>query len=400
MVAPCDGRKDDKPIMQGYIARRSPETDDFSENVFLESNVKIFLGEVKMATKSAVTIGNFFDILKMKLPNGSPVDSIVNALAERDDFARFVPAFPANNGLTHHALRTVSLPTGYLVDIGGSWKTSKAEREPFVEALMTIKSTYQAPLDTFTTEKPEIGKQLLRAEKFAHVMMLNQQVTNMIFNGPATPDQSGIVGFIQRDAYATFDNKFTFNVGGTGADLRSAWLMKPGIDTLHMLYNPNHPTLGIEQQDMGKQLIQGLGTNNDEHRWDIFIEFMVQKGIFVRDQRALKRICNVPCGVTDLPGADLIEQIINASIINAPTGGTMQAKADGAITDTPAPWLLMCDERLYAKLVISANDKLVVYTDNNIYRTKLPMIGDGIIVLRMDALNHELGSGETAVVSS
>jgi hypothetical protein len=337
----------------------------------------------------------------MKLPDGSPITAIVNALSERDDFSRFVPAFPANNGLTHHALRTVSLPTGYLVDIGGSWKASKSQREPFVEALMTIKSTYQAPVDTFTTEKPEVGKKLLQAEKIDHVMMLNQSVTNMMMYGPTTPNQSAIVGLMQKDPYATYDNKFTFNVGGTGNDLRSCWLMKPGIDTLHALYNPNHPTLGVEMEDMGKQLIQGLGTSNDEHRWDIFIEFMIQKGLFIRDQRALKRICNVPCGVTDLPGADLINQIIEASIINAPTGGTMQVEADGNVTDTPAPWLLMCDERLYAKLVIAANDKLMVYkSDNNIYRTKLPMIGDNIIILRMDALNHAIGSGETAVAAA
>jgi hypothetical protein len=109
----------------------------------------------------------------------------------------------------------------------------------------------------------------------------------------------------------------------------------------------------------------------------------------------------VPCGIADQPGADLINAIIEASIINAPTGGTMQVEADGRVTDTPAPWLLMCDERLYAKLVISANDKLMVYSsDNNIYRTKLPMIGDNIIILRWDALNHALGAGETAVTAA
>ncbi len=354
-----------------------------------------------MATFNGVTTGNIFDVLKMKLPNGSPVDSIVNSLAERDDFSSFMPAFPANNGLTHHGLRTVTLPTGYLVDIGGSWKASKSQREPVVEALMTIRSTYQAPVDTFTTERPDVGKQLLRAEKIGHVMMLNQQVSNIMLEGTSTPNMSGIVGLMKRTPYVTYDNKFTFNVGGTGNDLRSCWLIKPGVDTAHVLYNPNHATLGIEQNDKGEQLIQGLGTGDDEHRWDIFIEFMVTKGIYIRDQRAVKRICNVPCGVTDTPGADLIEQIINASIINAPTGGTMQVKADGRVTDTPAPWILFCPERLYAKLVIQANDKLMVYkSDNNIYRTKLPMIGDNIIIARWDSLNKDLSSGETLVSSS
>jgi hypothetical protein len=357
-----------------------------------------------MATRSLATTGNIFDVLKMKNPNGTTIDSILNALAERDDFMSFVPAFPANNGLSHHALRQISLPTGYLVDIGGSWPVSKSDYEPIVEQMATIRSTYQAPRDTFTTETPEAGRMLIKANKSAHVMMLNQQLTNMIFNGTkgaVTPNQSSIIGFAQRAPYATYDNKFTFNVGGAGNDLRSCWLMKPGIDTLHYIYNSNHPTLGIEQEDLGKQVIQGLGSANDEHRIDIMIEFMLQKGIFVRDQRALKRICNVPVGVDDLPGADLINQIIEASIINAPTGGTMQVEESGNVTDTPAPWLLMCDERLYAKLVIAANNKLLVYkSDDNIYRTKLPMIGDNIIILRMDALNQDLGDGETVVAAA
>lgn len=354
-----------------------------------------------MATLSIVTIGNVFDLLKLRLPDGSPLDSILNALAERDDFMSLVPAFPANQGLTHHDLRTISLPTGNLVDIGGSWKTSKAEREPVVEGLMTIRSAYKAPTDTFKNFEPALGKKLLKAEKIAHVMTLNQQLTNMMVEGSTTPNQSGVAGLMKRDPYQTYDNEFTFNVGGAGSDLRSCWLMKPGIDTLHFLYNKNHPTLGIEQVEKGEYPEEGLGTDNDEHRWNIWIEFMVQKGIFVRDQRALKRVCNVPCGVTDIPGADLINQIINASIINAPTGGSMTVEANGKVTDLPSPWLLMCDERLYAKLVIAANDKLMVYrSENNIYQTKLPMIGDNIIIARMDALNKVLGSGETAVAAA
>jgi hypothetical protein len=351
-----------------------------------------------MATLSSLTVGSWFDLVKLKLPDGSAITSVLNALAERDDFSRLVPAYPANTGLEHRMLRTISLPTGYLVDVGGSWKASKAEREPYVEALCTLRSAYQAPKDTFTTEKPEVGKALLKAEKNAHAMAINQGLGNLILEGSSTPNQSAIVGLMKRTPYMTHDAKFTFNVGGSGTDLRSCWLMKPGVDTLHFLYSSNHPTLGIEVEDKGEVRIDGLGTSNDEHRYDICIEFMIQKGICVRDQRALKRICNVDCGVSALPGADLLNQIIEASIINAPTGGTMQVTDGGQVTELPSPWLLMCDERLYAKMVIAANNKLMVYTsDNNIYRTKLMMIGDNIIICRWDALNKVIGSGESAV---
>ncbi len=363
-----------------------------------------------MATLSSTNIGNIFDVMKVKLPNGSAIDNILNALSERDDFMRFVPAFPANNGMSNHGLRTVTLPTGYIVNLGGSWKSSKSQREPYVEDLLMMRSTYQAPVDTFQAEKPEVGKALLKAEQIDHVMMLNQSLSNVILNGSSTTtsqtltsgtDQSKIIGIAERAPYLTHDNKFTFNVGGTGTNLRSCWLMKPGIDTFFMTYNGNHPTLGIEKKDKGEQLIQNLGTDDDEHRYDIFIEFMLTKGIFLRDQRALKRICNIPAGPTDIPGVALLNQIIRASIINAPTGGTMQVEAEGRKTDTPAPWLLMCDEWVYSHLVIEANDKLKVHTSNaNIYTTDLPMIGPNIIIARWDALNRDLGDGEAVVAAA
>ncbi|MDD5328082.1 MAG: hypothetical protein PHY02_09780 [Phycisphaerae bacterium] len=339
-----------------------------------------------MATNTVSNVGNIFDVLKFKLPNGSVIDSVVNTLVETDDFSKFMPSFPANGGLTHHGLRTVSLPTGYLVDVGGSWKTSKSQREPFVEGLCTIKSTYQAPKDTFTTDSEEAGKALLKAEKDGHVVMMNQTVGNLILAGSTTPNQSGLVGLMERAPYNAIDEKFTFDVGGTGSNLRSCWLVKPGIDTVHALHNPFHPTLGIEQDDKGEVMVDGLGTNGDEHRWDIMIEFAITKGICVRDMTAMKRIANAACGVDDVVDATLINKIVEASIINAPKGLTNRQ------------WLLFCDERLYAKLVIAAMDKLFVYTsDKNIYHTALPMIGPDIVVCRWDALNCAIGSGETIV---
>ena len=241
--------------------------------------------------------------------------------------------------------------------------------------------------------------QKLRANKAAHIMSLNQGMMNMMLTGPTTPNQSAIVGIMQRAPYTKYDNKFCFSAGGSGNDLRSCWLMKPGVDTVHALYNPYHPTMGVEQEDKGEQLITGLGTSTDEHRWDLFIEFMLQKGLHIEDQRAVKRICNVACGLTDDPGIDLVNTIIEASIINAPTGGTLMSYDQGGQvkSELASPWILFCDERLYAKLVRTSNDKLMVYTsDNNIYSTKLPMIGD-IIIARMDSLNKTIGSGETVV---
>jgi len=351
-----------------------------------------------MSAISLASAGNILDVLKFKAPNGSAVDRVVNTLVEIDPFSKDMPALPANAGLTHSGLRLIQLPTGYLVDVGGSWKESKAEFEPFVEGLCTIRSTYSAPTDTFEQETEAVGRALLQANLDAHVAALNQGVTNIMISGSTTPNMSAIVGLMERAPYNAVDNKFTFSLEGTGNDLRSAWLMKPGIDTVHALYNPNHPTLGIEQKEMPITKVTGLGTGGDEHRWDMNVEFRIIKGICIRDMTAVKRIANIPCGAADYPGEDLINMAIEASIINAtkqPGLGQALGTAEPDILNT---WMLYLDERLYAKVVRAQNDKIMVYQSaENIYRTKLPMIGDNIIVRRMDALNHEIGSGESAV---
>jgi hypothetical protein len=355
-----------------------------------------------MATNDTTVIGNMFDVMKFKLPNGQAVQRVAATLAERDDFTRLVPAYPANNGLTNHGLRQVSLPTGYLVDVGGSWKSSKGEFEPIVDTMCTIRSTLQTPKSVYQNCPPEVGMQRLRADKASHIMALNQGMTNMMLDGPTTPDLSALIGLKQRAPYTTYDNKFCFSAGGTGSDLRSCWLMKPGIDTIHALYNPYHPTLGVEEEDKGEQLITGLGTSSDEHRWDLFIEFMLQKGFHIEDQRAVKRICNVACGVTDNPGTDLINTIFDAANINAPTGGTLMSYDSqmNVVNELPSPWLLFCDERLYTKLVRAMNDSVkIVRTDANVYKRSLPMLDD-IIICRWDALNKTIGSGETAVAAA
>lgn len=353
-----------------------------------------------MSTLNQTTMGNMFDMVKFQLPNKTAIQSIAATLAERDDFTRYTPSLPANSGVSHTILRQLALPTGYVVDAGGSWKESKAEFEPDVSAMFTLRSTYRTNPDYFKNMAPEVAAVQLRAQKASHIMALAQGKNNLILNGSSTPSQSTITGLMGMTQYSSIDYSFTFTAGGTGNDLRSCWLMKPGVDTVYTIHNAYHPTMGIEMDDKGEQLITGLGTSSDEHRYDIFIEFMLQSGIVVEDQRALKRICNVACGTSDNPGTDLINAIIDAANINAPTGGTlMEYDQDGkVINELAAPWILLCDERLHSKLIRTQNDKLFVYeSEDNIYRTKVKSIGGDIIIARFDALNHAIGSGESAL---
>lgn len=341
-----------------------------------------------MATHTLTARANLFDVVKLKAPDSSAV-SVTNTLIETNDLIKDLPALPSNGGLFHQGVRTAALPSGSLVNVGGTWAASKSERTPFVEALATLRSRFQCPKDVLQTEGAEVSQALVSQESEDHIEGMGQSWVNLLLEGPSAPQQNAIVGLMGRAPWNAVDSEFTYDVGGTGSDLRSAWLVQPGPTTVHLIYNPNHPTMGVEMTDKGEHFVQAFGSdpspanlNVVEGRWDIIIEFMLQQGICIRDQRAVKRICNVPCGATDSPGADLINNVIRASLKHNVRASKM--------------WFLYCDADLYTQLVLGANDKLKVFdSDKNIYQTKLPMIGPNVIIRRMDALNHAISDGET-----
>lgn len=331
--------------------------------------------------------GNLYDVQKLKAPDNSAVQ-VTNTLVETNDLLKDLPALPSNGGLFHQGARVSALPSGTLVDVGGTWGASKSERAPFVEALATIRSRYQSPRDVLQTEGKEISQMLVSEEKKDHIEGMGQSWVNLLMHGSTTPQQNSIVGLYNRAPWTAVDSEFTYDVGGSGNDLRSAWLIQPGPTTCHLIYNPNHPTLGVEMEDMGKVFVPVTISNGvvTAARWDIVIEFMLQEGICIRDQRSVKRIANVPCGPTDSPGADLINNVIRASLKH-------NVNANKA-------WFLYCDADLYTQLVLGANDKLKVFmSDKNIYQTVLPMIGPNVIIRRLDALNYVIGAGTESEIS-
>lgn len=339
-----------------------------------------------MATKTLANRGNLYDVQKLKAPNGGAV-KVTNTLVEVNDLLKDLPALPSNGGLFHTGARVTSLPSGSLVNVGGTWGSSKSERTPFVEALATVRDRYQCPKDVLQAEGPEASKLLVEDEKRNHIEGNSQAWCNLILEGPDAPQQNAIKGLMGRAPWNAIDSEFTFDVGGSGSDLRSCWLIKPSPSTVHLIYNPNHPTLGVVQEDKGEVFVlDPTATSLDaaEGRWDIIVEFMLQEGICIRDQRAVKRIANVPCAASDNPTAELVNMVLKASLKH----NVMPSK----------PWFLYCDGDLYAQLVIGANDKLKVFmSDKNIYQTTLPMIGPDIIIRRLDALNKASGSGESEV---
>jgi len=341
-----------------------------------------------MATNTLSIRNNLYDVLKFKSPNSLAALSAANTLIERNDMIADLQSFPANGGTFHSGLRTTSLPNGSLTNVGEFWASTKATRERYLEVLCTIRDSWESPVDVLKTEGKEISQALVTEEKANHVEGNGQAWMNLLLEGPSTQQANAIVGLMGRAPWNSPDEEFCYDVGGNNSDLRSVWMMQPGISTVHLLHNPNHPTLGVEVEEKGESRevdpSTATSTTARNHRWIITIEFMLQQGLCIRNQLAVKRLANIPTASSDYAGPDVVTAAIKAALRH------------NALANRP--WFLYADSRVYTQLVLSANDKLKVYTsDRNIYQTALPMIGTNIIIRRMDALNKVDATGETRI---
>lgn len=340
-----------------------------------------------MATKTFGNRQNLFYILSSKTDKGEPLNMAQN-LAERLDMIRYIPTYPANQGLTHKYWQWTSLPSGQRVQIGGTWGTEMAQGRADIEGMFSVKSSYEPRTDVLKYDSPEA----VNGQIAAFQEGLGQSWANLMLKGDTTPQQDSIVGLMKRAPYTTCDSEFCFNVGGSGVsantNLRSGWLMCPGVNTLHFIYNKTNPTLGIGVERMPKQRIVDPN-DSTKHAWIQPVEFEFEQGLVIRDVKACKRLANIPCGYGDALTADWFEALVYARHMHTVVGGDQEQ---------PTQWFFFVDGFLYAKLVskTQSDSSPVKFRDTNPYRVHLPMIDD-IIIARHDALSYAPGSGESYV---
>jgi len=317
---------------------------------------------------------NLFNMAKAHAPDGTLLDMTQN-LAEKNDFIRDMPSLPANGGRTHHGVRWSSLPSGTIISIGGGWTASFGDLQPFTANTCIMKSRYQAPVDALKSEGEKAGD-YRREQEGAHVEGMGQSHAMTLIYGNAATAPEKINGLTNTAPWNDItETDYVYDMSGS-SNLRSAWLVAPGKSNCHLIHPKGAPGAGLSREPKPDQLVTASDTDAGAtgERWDVMTEFEWIFGMVVRDQKSVKRICNIDYSLSAM-STNLIRKILQARHrhnISAPNG-----------------WFLYCDPLIYTQLVIMAGDKLNVnYTAANPYRTELYMIGD-IVIRRMDALDDD-----------
>ena len=226
---------------------------------------------------------------------------IIECITQTNEIMMDTPVLEANNGTVHTFVRretlAESMERNYYEGTSAVATQTKTITEP--TQMWQAWSEVDVDLADHTGDAPAFRKS-------DSIGILNgmgiQQAKSLIYGNKNKNGGKGIDGFATR--LAKIDNKTVFDAGGTGANLTSLYIAALGERFLHLVYPRGFGTVGVKQEDKGKQTV--LDANNK--KYEVYQTlFKSQYGIALEDPRSLIRIANI---AVDTDGEELILLIL------------------------------------------------------------------------------------------
>ena len=222
------------------------------------------------------------DLRATLMPDGSPVSSYAELLAQENEILDDVP-WKAGNLLTGdiHFKRT-ALPSAQVRRINQGFDSSKGAKESVTETCVQIVSRMTVDMEELNlAPSPE---QYLLSESKGHIEVMNEDVVTNLFYGA---DPEGIKGIAPRL------NKLSHNqvvdAGGTGNNLASIYIVKWDTDEVSGIY-PKNTQAGLDVFTKENEYV----ADKDGKMFRAHItEWSWYVGLKVRDERYLARLCNI-----------------------------------------------------------------------------------------------------------
>ena len=307
-------------------------------------------------------------------------------LTENNPFLFDLAIMPANGILSDQGSRETSLPTPQIINVGEGHVSSTVRWDTFKDNISIFVDRADIPKHVLDLQ-PDKAAYRGKVED-RHMEGFGQGVTNHMFYGTSVATPEKFDGLDVR--YSVPDNTdptnpsstsadaFVFDMGGTGSDTMSMWLIQHGIDKIKGITPINDPMMGIEKIDSGLVYQPTLTTyreaDNSTARAERQVhrtEFEWKIGLSVVDMRAVARIRNIESGIDNL----------DSTFLN------LVFQAEQEVFKGPEQIFAYIPKRMMTFLQIMAEAKQnVIYDTNNIYG--IPLFRIGKILLRpMDALN-------------
>lgn len=296
--------------------------------------------------------------------NGPNADCrlIIEELARLDELLLDAPLIEANKGTIHSTVVRTALPhgehRGYNEGVGKSSSQTKTIED--VISNIEIFSEVDAQLIDEAGYDTESHKaELLMSEQSAFLEGLSQDMTDDIMYGNHDADPHYTNGFAHR--LNKINGETVIDMGGTGNNLTSIYLIKWARDKAHLIYPKGHKTFGVEVENLGRVLCKDA---NSKEFMGYKTHYRIARGLAVRNSKSVIRLANIDKTASNI--GEKIAEYVATNIDNLAVGG-------GTIT-------IACNPVIKGILNWTANKKSnVIYPAKDPYGNDLLQIGEGRI---------------------
>lgn len=277
-------------------------------------------------------------------PDGKPAP-IIDVLAQDNPVLLDSPWVEANGQMQHNTTRVIYKPSGSFRGFNEGVPKTAGRTIKIVENLSMLED--YAEVDKALADMNPNKNEFIDQENVLHVSGLSENWATKLFYGNEGKDPRQFTGFGPRTD--TLAAKRVISCGGTGNDLTSVYAIQfSPVNGVHMVYPMGHPNMGVTSKYLGEHTVQdGDGNQYQAYR----THFKIYGGLVVRDERCIKRLCNIEtAGTSNTFDDDKLLTLINAFPHNK----------KGVV--------LYCNDTVKTQMDIMAKDKTNVnYTTKNVF---------------------------------
>lgn len=242
----------------------------------------------------------------------------ISELEKKSNLMRLLPWYPTSDGDIHKGTRAVSLPTGSFGAINKGVKTGQVATAEYTETVKLYELKSDVDERLLDGRSKEQAARIRANRDRAYLKGFMNGLADEVINNPGT-DADAAKGLLSRRPKT--DGKYTFSLGGTGANLGSILFIRPGEDGVCLRY-PDAGAPSFVLRDVGT--VQALELDNSGKPTGLTYPaketlMRVYYTPDVEDDSALIRIANVPTN-TKLTSTN-IESIIDIVNSYMPNGG-------------------------------------------------------------------------------
>jgi hypothetical protein len=244
-----------------------------------------------MAAYAATSAFTMMELANRLDPEGN-FARIAEVLSQKNQWIETAKWVEANGNTTHTYPKRLSEPAGMWTAINEGVQYSASDTVPVTEDMGMLED-YSRVDDRIIKMSKKASREMIRAsEDIAFLAGMSKTATSSFFYANRATEPKKPMGLWNRPDYDAIADANVHNSGGTGGGsvYTSIAVVEWGDDGCGLIYPRNSKTMGIMNEDLGRQLVHD-GSGNPYLAW--VSHFWYNFGIMVRDPRAVQRICNV-----------------------------------------------------------------------------------------------------------